>query len=115
MDRSNVIYLVSEEYTQDEIGQYVSTETKRMVFCDVRSITRAEWFEAGRNGMQPSFVFVIFGPDYQDEKIVEYNGSRYGVYRTYAVRNDQLELFVEGKGGIDGGNQSSSEPAGGGG
>ena len=101
MDRSTVIKLIKKDYTQDSIGQYVYTETEREVFCDVRSITRVEWFDAGRNGMQPVYIFTMFQPDYEDEKIVEYEGRRYGVYRTYRARNEMLELYVEEKGGLN--------------
>lgn len=100
MDRSTVIKLISKTYSQDSIGQYVYTETEREVFCDVRSITRVEWFDAGRNGMQPVYIFTMFEPDYAGEKIVEYGGNRYGVYRTYRSRNETIELYVEEKGGL---------------
>ena len=100
MDRSDIIYLVTENQTQDAIGQWISEETKRLVYCDVRSITREEWFNAGRDGVQPSFMFAMFSPDYQGEKIVEYNGTRYGVYRTYRGRKETMELYVEEKGGL---------------
>ena len=73
-----MIYLITETYTQNTLLQWVTTETRRMVYCDVRSVYRSEWFEAGRNGLQPAFVFAMFGPDYNNEKIVEYNGKRYG-------------------------------------
>lgn len=101
MDKSNIIYLIHEISEQDDIGQFVTPhEEKRQVFCDVRSITRAEWFEAGRNGMQPSLTFVMFAPDYQGEKIIEFEGRRYGIYRTYLGRNEQIELYAEEKGGL---------------
>lgn len=107
MDRSNVIYLISETYEQDEIGQFISTEIKHQVFCDVRSITRSEWYDAGRDGMQPSYIFTMFRHDYNGEKIVEFEGNRYGIYRTYIDRNEQIELYVEEKGGIDGSEHES--------
>ena len=100
MDRSNIISLISEKHTQDSIGQFISEEVKRDVYCDVRSISRAEWFDAGRNGFQPTFIFTMFAPDYNGEKIVEFEGQRYGIYRTYRARNEQIELYVELKGGL---------------
>ena len=109
MDQSNVMYLITETSTQDEIGQYVSVEAKRMVYCDVRWAARAEWFEAGRNGFQPSFVFVMFQHDYQGEKILEYNGQRYGIYRTYVASNERIELYTEAKGGIHGQTEETSD------
>ena len=100
MDRSNIIYLITETQSQDAIGQFVSEETKRQVFCDVRSISQSEWFEAGRSGLQPSLCFVIFAPDYQGEKILEFDRRRYGIYRTYIAKNERLELYAEEKGGV---------------
>ena len=96
-----VEYGVSIEETEPEPFsnryQYKSTE----VFCDVKSITRTEWFETGRNGIEhPAFVFVINRNEYNGEKIVEYNGQYYGVYRTYEAKNENLELYVEAKGGL---------------
>jgi hypothetical protein len=38
---------------------------------------------------------VVFFGDYAGEKIVEYNGTRYTIYRTYQARNDLIELYVE--------------------
>ena len=101
MDRSSVINLISEVQTQNGFGQFVSTETSTEVFCDVRSITQTEWFEAGRSGIDhPEYVFIINRNEYNGEKIVEYNGQRYGVFRTYAARNENLELHTEAKGGV---------------
>lgn len=100
MDRSNVISLIAETRTQDEIGQYISTETERQVYCDVWSVSRQEWFDAGRDGLKPAYVFVMFAPDYAGETIVEYDGKRYGIYRTYVGRNERIELYAEEKGGI---------------
>ena len=100
MDRSDCIYLISRTYTTDELMKRIPVETKRMVYCNTDSITRTEWDAAGRLGLQPAFRFTMFAPDYQGEKIVEYKGQRYGVYRTYRSTNERLELYVEEKGGL---------------
>lgn len=100
MDRSNTIKLISIAYDQDDIGQMKRTETPRTVYCDIRSITRAEWAAAGEQGLRPELEIVMFGPDYQGEKIVELDGVRYGVYRTFFGRDDSIELYLERKAGI---------------
>ena len=52
--------------------------------CQVDSVTRSEFFEAGRNGLNPEFVFRVFFGDYEGgERLVEYRGKRYSIYRTY--------------------------------
>lgn len=102
MDRSNVISLVSTSQTQDAFGVWRQTETKRDVFCQVDSVTRAEFFEAGRSGLNPEFRFTLFAGDYNGESIVIFNGKAYSVYRTYHARTDEIELYVERKGGTNG-------------
>lgn len=95
MDRSVPIYLVSTTYTEDSYGVLKPAETKRMVYAAVQSVTASEWFEGGRNGLNPELRFTMFGHDYQGEEIVEYNGDRFHVYRTYQARTDVLELYAE--------------------
>lgn len=101
MDRSDVIELVSVTQEQDEFGVWQSTPTKRTVFCKVESVTRAEYFEGGRNGLNPEYKITMFFGDYAGEDTVIYNGNAYGVYRTYHASTDTLELYVERKGGVN--------------
>lgn len=102
MDRSTRIKLISETYTQDSIGQYVSEEAFTEVYAQANSISRNEWFEAGRNGLKAAIMFTIFAPEYNGELIIEHEGKRYGVYRTYTAKGDKIELYCEEKGGLDG-------------
>lgn len=102
MDRSNVIKLIGTTKEQDDLGVWRETTTERTVFCNVQSVTRAEFFDAGRNGLNPQFVFTMFYADYCNEPMVEYNGEVYAVYRTYLRRDDTLEVYVERKGGTNG-------------
>lgn len=101
MDRSDVITLVSYAQTQDEFGVWRTTKTERQVFCSVDSVTREEFFEGGRNGLNPEYRMTMFFADYNGETEVVYNGVAYGVYRTYHAKTDELELYVERKGGVN--------------
>lgn len=102
MDRSNVINLVATTHTRDENGVRRVVETSRQVYCDVSSVTASEFFEGGRSGLNPEYRFTVFYADYAGEQIVEYEKKRYGVYRTYQAKTDELELYVERKGGTNG-------------
>ena len=109
MDKSDVIYLVDFDHAQDKNGAWKKTEIKTEVYCDVRSITQTEWFNAGRNGIEhPAFVFVMHSYEYSGQEAVEYNGQLYGVYRTYLGRNENLELYCEAKGGLHENTESDS-------
>lgn len=102
MDRSEVLTLIGTTRTQDEYGIWRETPTVRNVFCQVNSITRSEFFDAGRNGLNPEFMFSMFAGDYEGERVCEYRGQKYSIYRTYLGRNDVIELYAERKGGSNG-------------
>lgn len=101
MDRSDVITLVAYAQTQDDFGVWRTTKTERQVFCSVNSVTREEFFEGGRNGLNPELQMVMFFADYAGEQEIIYNGVAYAVYRTYRGKTDELELYVERKGGVN--------------
>lgn len=102
MDRSEVITLLGETQTQNDFGVWVPQRTSKEVFCQVDSVTRAEFFEGGRNGLNPEYRFTMFFGDYNGEREVIFKGNAYSVYRTYHARTDNLELYVERKGGSNG-------------
>lgn len=102
MDRSEVITLVAEHKAQDANGVWQSTTTQRDVFCQVNSVTRQEFFEGGRNGLNPEYEFTLFFGDYEDERTLIYKGRAYGIYRVYHGRTDVVELYAERKGGTNG-------------
>lgn len=109
MDRSDVISLIAVTTSRDDYGVMRKIETKRDVFCNVSSVTQTEFFEGGRNGLNPEYRFTMFRHDYEDEPMVEYLNKRYSVYRTYIGRNDTIELYTERKGGTNGtGNNSGT-------
>ena len=110
MDRSAQITLLATARTQNAYGVWVETLTERTVFCQVDSVTRDEFFEGGRNGLNPEFRMTMFCGDYEGEKMLIYNGCTYSVYRTYQGRNDTIELYVERKGGSNG-KEGTDRPA----
>lgn len=102
MDRSDVLTLINQSRTQDDFGRWISTNTTRDVFVQVDSITQAEFYDAGRNGLNPEYRFRLFSGDYDGEELCEFHGQRYAIYRTYLRRDDTLELYVERTGGTNG-------------
>lgn len=113
----DVIVLIADGGYFDELKVYHKAETRREVFAKINSVTRSEFFSGGRNGLNPQFVFTMFAADYDGEKCIEYQGKRYGVYRTYKgnkntyvgpntsarqeLMADYIELYVERKAGSD--------------
>ena len=99
-----LIYLVRETYASDGI-QMVPSEALVPVWAHIQSVTRAEWTDAGQNGLQPQLVAVTPIVNYSGEQIVQRGegdaARRYGVYRTYfGPDSDVIELYLERKVGV---------------
>lgn len=95
MDRSSIAYLVSKKWVQNEYGIQVEQRSEKKIFVQVDSVTLAEFFEGGRNGLNPELRFTAFRYDYNDEDEIKYNGKYYRIYRTYFGKNDTIELYAE--------------------
>lgn len=95
MDRSVTFFLLTPNRTQDELLQWHDDPIRRQVYGQISSVTATEFFSAGQNGISPEFRITMFGPDYQGEQDLEYNGQPYTIYRTYQGRTDTLDLYVE--------------------
>ena len=102
MDRSDVITRVGVTKSQDVYGVWREEKTQREIFCQVGSVSASEFFEGGRNGLNPQYRFTMFCGDYNGETVVIYKNLPYSVYRTYLARTDTIELYVERKGGTNG-------------
>lgn len=92
---SSEIYYISTSYREDENHVQHATETRRKAYALVESVTSSEWFNGGRNGLNPALRFTVFFFDWYGEKIVEYEGVRYSVYRTFRPDSNSMELYAE--------------------
>lgn len=102
MDRSDIIALVDEKVVKDEYGVPHTEKIRREVFARVDSVTASEFFDGGRNGLNPEFRMTMFSGDYEGERMVWYAGNTYAIYRTYKAGMDTLELYVQREGGTNG-------------
>lgn len=98
----DTLKLLSTTYTNNKYGVPVPTQTAKEVFCKRESVSRSEFFNAGRNGLNPEYVFTVFKGEYGGETVCEYNGLTYAIYRTYETDSDYIELYVQRKGGTNG-------------
>ena len=104
----DVLYLLTAESEKNEYGVITETFKKRIVYCRTQSVSRAEFFGGGRNGLNPSFQFNVFVADYCGEAVCEYHGQTYAIYRTYHVPGtDEIELYAERQGGTNGTTQDN--------
>lgn len=101
MDSTKIVKLVKETITHGNYGQEIITETSSTVFGRLYSVTRNEWTDAGQRGVEANFRLDVYTFEYNGEKIVELDGVRYGVYRTYIrVNEDITELYLHTVNGV---------------
>lgn len=76
----------------DEYGDPLLVESKKVVFCDVRSVGMSEFYQAQTLFYKPEIKFVIADYlDFNNEQFVDYNGTRYKILRTYR-NGHELEI-----------------------
>lgn len=94
---TDVMFLVSTTTTTDAWGDTVMTETRRQVFCEYRSIGTHEFYQAQATGLKPEIKLVIADYlDYNGEHLVDYDGRRYRVLRTYRTGQElEITLYSE--------------------
>ncbi len=91
---TDILVLIRQDHGVDEYGDSVLTETTREVFAAQRSIGQKEFYQAQAVGLQPELKFVLADYlEYENEQLVEHNGQRYRVLRTYRT-GQELELTV---------------------
>lgn len=98
------IELITVTRTKDQDGIDQKTEKSKTVYGYVDSVSAAEFFEGGRNGLNPEIRVTMTILDYSGQTILVRGGARFGIYRTYKSGNGTIELYAERKGGTNGGN-----------
>lgn len=103
----NVLILYQDTKTQNEYGVWETNSDPITVFCQVSSVSQTEFYQGGRNGLNPEYRFTVFQGDYHNEIFCEYNGKGYAIYRTFLVPGtDYIELYAERQGGANGKQES---------
>lgn len=81
----DIAYLIKEEIRgRDQYGNEILTQTPRMIYCQIQSVTRNEYYAAGTDDIKPELdLRITHRLDYEGENLVRYNGELYDVIRTF--------------------------------
>ena len=83
---NDVLTLIAVVNDVDEYGDPKITETRREVFCRLASIGQSEFYQAHANSLKPEKKFILSDYlDYSGEALVEHDGQKYRVLRTYCT------------------------------
>ena len=81
----------------DKYGNKTTKEVKRTVFVQPRGVYASEFYNAAQLGLKPSLtLYMTNRNDYQDEKVIEFNGKEYSVIRVdWTAQLDGISLICE--------------------
>lgn len=96
---SEQISLITKKIIPDKIGNQKSEKVKRTIYCNQESVGQDEYYKAAQSGMSPKIRIVVRPYEYQEERLAEYNGKVYAVYRTFQRKPEELELYLTEKAG----------------
>jgi len=95
MTISDVCYLINANPAPHGVHER-PTVTERMVYCQVKSVSRSEFYQANMAGMNPEWVLKLSDiAEYQDEMILKFRGGKWKVLRTYMTGDGGLELTIQ--------------------
>lgn len=97
----DVINLLSDSTTTNNIGDPVKTPVAREVFADRKSIRQSEFYQAAAAGLKPEVMFEMRLADYEGEESLSYaedpedTPKIYTIIRTYEKNKDMIELICK--------------------
>lgn len=95
--RRVVIKLLDKTISKSKTGFETRNDTTgRNVYSEQGGVGRSEFYKAAAAGMTPTVTFTVSEIDYQDERLINFNGKVYKVIRSYPVPNRKVELVCQG-------------------
>ena len=81
----DAITLIKETVTgTDSVGNEIIERTERELMCQIRGVTRNEFYAAAAVNFRPDItVHLSDFADYEGETLARYNGEYYTIIRTY--------------------------------
>lgn len=87
---------------KDENSDPITIPIGTTILCGLNSVGRGEFYAAAAVQLRPELVFTIHAYEYSGQQLVEFEGVRYKVLRTYSTGFEELELTCQREVGGDG-------------
>ena len=92
MNFSDKITLRKVTITTDSEAYPVETYVDVIVWANLKSVTRSEFYPAYGVGINATAMFEVHADDYSGQRIILHNGKEYDVIRDYQKNADKVEL-----------------------
>lgn len=92
---ADIAYLITS--AKNAHGVHIAQQdVKRLIYVDVQSVGRSEYYNAYNAGLQPELVLKLSeASEYNDEPELEYAGKRYRIIRSYRTKDGGVELTIQ--------------------
>ena len=97
MKRVGIVYLITEKPEARGVLD-TTTETRRKTYCEEKSLSMSEVYQARASGFMPVIRLVLPQDfEYRGETLCEYKGERYEIIRDYRDEKsgDSTELTIQ--------------------
>ena len=97
MKRVGIVYLITEKPEARGVLD-APMETRRKTYCDEKSLSMSEVYQARASGFSPVYRLVLPQDfEYRGETLCEYKGERYEILRDYRDEKtgDSTELTIQ--------------------
>lgn len=91
------LILIKNNYSYNKAGDKVPETIETPILCDVRSATRAEFYDYADNENRPEYIASINTCEFDNQKVALFRGNKYRITRTYKVDRDLMELTLSKK------------------
>lgn len=93
---TDVCSLIAVTKIPDGSRHYTTQETATEIFCSVsKGVARAEFYEAMKAGVKLTATMEIYEDEYEGQELLEHEGRRYKIRRTFPTGHGTLELTCE--------------------
>lgn len=96
MKKVGIVYLITESPEARGVLEE-ATETRRKTYCEEKSLSMSETYQARASGFNPVFRLVLpLDFEYKGETLCVYKGERFKILRDYSDdKSPQVELTLE--------------------
>ena len=71
-------------------------QTERMVYCEVRSVGRSEFYQAATIGLSPEWVIKLADEaEYKGELTLRFRGELWKIIRLYRTQDGGIEMTLQ--------------------
>lgn len=99
MTYDHELKLISFTSSKDENADPILIPHETVILCGLNSVGRGEFYAAAALQLRPELVFTIHAYEYDHQQLVEFQGTRYKVIRTYSTGFEELELTCQKEAG----------------